>query len=105
MLQNQNSASAAELFSGCLKDYGRATIVGSRSYGKGIVQTITTLPDGSAVEFTTHYYYIPSGLNIHMVGIEPDLEIDMGSNAEEYMVALKDDRQMQAAVDTLIKKF
>ena len=105
VLQNQNSASAAELFSGCLKDYGRATIVGSRSYGKGIVQTITTLPDGSAVEFTTHYYYIPSGLNIHMVGIEPDLEIDMGSNAEEYMVALKDDRQMQAAVDTLIKKF
>ena len=105
VLQNQNSASAAELFSGCLKDYDRATIVGTKSYGKGIVQTITSLTDGSAVEFTTHYYYIPSGLNIHMVGITPDVEVDLGSSAEDYMVALKDDRQMLAAVDTLIKNY
>ncbi|ETP72874.1 periplasmic protease [Lachnospiraceae bacterium JC7] len=104
VLQNQNSASAAELFSGCLKDYGRAVIVGTRSYGKGIVQTISSLQDGSAVEFTTHYYYIPSGLNIHMVGITPDVEVELGSNAEDYMIALKDDRQMLTAVDELLKK-
>lgn len=103
VLQNQNSASAAELFSGCLKDYDRATIVGTKSYGKGIVQTITTLQDGSAIEFTTHYYYIPSGLNIHMVGITPDVEVELGSNAEEYMVELNEDRQMLAAVDALVK--
>lgn len=103
ILQNQNSASAAELFSGCLKDYDRASIVGTVSYGKGIVQTITSLKDGSAVEFTTHYYYIPSGLNIHKVGIKPDVEVSLGSNAEDYMVELKDDRQMQKAVEVLIE--
>lgn len=103
VLQNQNSASAAELFSGCLKDYDRATIVGTKSYGKGIVQTITSLQDGSAIEFTTHYYYIPSGLNIHMVGITPDISVELGNQAEDYMVALKDDRQMLAAVDAILK--
>ena len=103
VLQNQNSASAAELFSGCLKDYDRATIVGTKSYGKGIVQTITTLQDGSAIEFTTHYYYIPSGLNIHIVGITPDVPVELGNNAADYMVALNEDRQMLAAVDALIK--
>ncbi|WP_051671598.1 S41 family peptidase [Oribacterium sp. P6A1] len=105
VLQNQNSASAAELFSGCLKDYGRATIVGTKSYGKGIVQTITSLQDGSAVEFTTHYYYIPSGQNIHRLGITPDISVELGSNAEEYMVTLSEDRQMLAAVDAIRKNF
>ena len=103
VLQNQNSASAAELFSGCLKDYGVAQVIGTRSYGKGIVQTITTLADGSAVEFTTHYYYIPSGLNIHQVGITPDIDIDLGSNADEYMVSLEDDKQLQKAIEILVK--
>ena len=102
VLQNQNSASAAELFSGCLHDYGFAKVVGTTSYGKGIVQTVTTLADGSAVEFTTHYYYIPSGLNIHKVGIVPDIEIQLGSNADEYMVSLEDDLQMQKAIEILV---
>jgi carboxyl-terminal processing protease len=101
ILQNQNSASAAELFSGCLRDYGFARVIGTTSYGKGIVQTVTTLADGSAVEFTTHYYYIPSGLNIHKVGIAPDIEIELGSTADEYMVSLEEDLQMQKAIEIL----
>ncbi len=103
VLQNQNTASAAELLSGCLQDYGVARVIGTRSYGKGIVQTITTLVDGSAVEFTTHYYYIPSGLNIHKVGITPDIDIDLGSTADEYMVSLEDDKQLQKAIEVLVK--
>ncbi|SFG48376.1 S41 family peptidase [Oribacterium sp. WCC10] len=101
ILQNQNSASASELFSGCLQDYGVATVVGTQSYGKGIVQSITTLQDGSAVEFTTHYYYIPSGLNIHKIGITPDVTVEMGETADEYMVSLNDDVQLQKAVSIL----
>lgn len=103
VLQNQNSASAAELFSGCLKDYGVARVIGTRSYGKGIVQTITTLADGSAVEFTTHYYYIPSGLNIHQVGITPDIDLPLGNNADDYMVSLDADIQFQKAIEILLK--
>ncbi len=103
VLQNQNSASAAELLSGCLQDYGVARVIGTKSYGKGIVQTITTLVDGSAVEFTTHYYYIPSGLNIHKVGITPDIDIELGSTADEYMVSLEDDKQLQKAIEVLVK--
>ena len=63
---------------------------------------MTTLADGSAVEFTTHYYYIPSGLNIHKVGIVPDIEIQLGSTADEYMISLEDDLQMQKAIEILV---
>ena len=68
LLVNENSASASEIMTGCLKDYGIATIVGETTYGKGIVQNIMPLPDGSAVKMTVSKYYTPNGSNIHEVG-------------------------------------
>ena len=77
ILMNQNSASASELFAGTMQDYDRAWVFGTLSYGKGIVQTVRSFPDGSAVEFTTHYYFTPAGRNIHKKGITPDLTVEM----------------------------
>lgn len=82
VLINENSASASELFSGCLRDYGRARLVGTKSYGKGISQSMYPLKDGSALYFTRAYYYLPSGNNIHKKGLEPDVRVEMSGAAE-----------------------
>ena len=67
----QRSASSSEILSGALKDYERATIVGTQTFGKGIVQGFFTLSDGSAIKLTTEHYQTPGGHDIHKVGIEP----------------------------------
>ena len=100
ILQNQNSASASELFAGALQDYQRALIMGSRSYGKGIVQTIRKFTDGSAIEFTTHFYYTPSGRNIHKTGIEADIGLPEESGAE----ASDGDSQIESAAAELRRR-
>ena len=69
ILTNGNTASASEIMTGCLKDYGKATVVGTKTYGKGIVQNIMPLPDGSAIKFTVAKYYTPNGTDIHKKGI------------------------------------
>lgn len=76
VLINENSASASEITCGCLQDYGAATLVGTTSYGKGIVQYVIPLSDGSAVKLTAAKYYTPNGRNIHGVGIDPDVYIN-----------------------------
>ena len=73
VLVNGNSASASEVLTGCLKDHGRAVIMGEKTFGKGIVQGFFTLSDGSAIKLTTEYYSTPSGQCIHKIGIEPDI--------------------------------
>lgn len=75
ILMDGNSASASEVFSGAMKDYGRAALVGTTTFGKGIVQTVFSLNDGSAIKLTTAHYYSPSGFDLHGIGIEPDVEI------------------------------
>ena len=73
VLVNGSSASASEVLTGCLKDHGRAVIMGEKTFGKGIVQGFFTLSDGSAIKLTTEYYSTPSGQCIHKIGIEPDI--------------------------------
>ncbi len=75
VLVDGNSASASEVFAGALRDYDRAKLVGTTTFGKGIVQTLLPLGDGSAVKLTTAHYYSPSGFDLHGIGLEPDVEI------------------------------
>lgn len=74
MLVNGNSASASEILAGAVKDYGIGTLVGTTTFGKGIVQRVVPMEDGSAVKITTSSYFTPKGSNIHGIGIEPDVE-------------------------------
>lgn len=94
VLVNGNTASASEIFTGALKDYGKAYVIGTTTFGKGIVQSILPFKDGSAIKLTTAKYYTPSGVCIHGIGIEPDekVELDRESNT---------DNQLQAAVNYL----
>ena len=102
ILMNQNSASASELFAGTMQDYDRAWVFGTQSYGKGIVQTVRSFPDGSAVEFTTHYYFTPAGRNIHKKGITPDLTVEMPEADQfTYLRDRTKDLQLRKAAESL----
>lgn len=76
VLINEDSASASEILAGAIKDYDYGTLIGTTTFGKGIVQTIFPLPDGDAVKLTTAKYFTPNGNYIHEVGIEPDVELE-----------------------------
>lgn len=101
VLINGNSASASEILAGAVKDYGIGTLVGTTTYGKGIVQRIISLSDGSAVKLTVSKYYTPKGNNIHKIGVAPDAEVEF--DGETY---LKDgtDNQLQKAIEVLKEK-
>ena len=106
ILMNQNSASASELFAGTMQDYDRAWVFGTQSYGKGIVQTVRSFPDGSAVEFTTHYYFTPAGRNIHKKGITPDLTVEMPEADQfTYLRDRTKDLQLRKAAESLYINF
>ena len=99
---NGNSASASEVFTGAIQDYGLATIVGEQSYGKGIVQSIFSLNDGTGLKFTTQEYYTPSGRSIHGVGITPDVEVSLPEDAYADGILEEDeDTQLQKAIEIL----
>ncbi len=100
VLVNQGSASASEIVSGALKDYKKATIVGKKTYGKGSVQTLEELNDGSSVKITVAKWLTPSGLNINGEGIAPDVEVDL--TAEDY--DKNQDPQLDKAVEILSKQ-
>lgn len=87
VLINENSASASEIFAGAIKDYEYGTLIGTTSFGKGIVQSIIPLEDGSAVKVTMAKYFTPKGNYIHEKGIEPDIELKyeyQGDKNAEY---------------------
>ena len=86
ILVNGYSASASEIFSGAMQDYGLATIVGTQSFGKGIVQSIIPLLDGSAIKLTVSTYYTPKGRNIHGTGITPDVVIELAEELKQKPV-------------------
>ena len=102
ILTNENTASASEILTGCLKDYGLATVLGEKTYGKGIVQSIIPMGDGSALKLTVSAYYTPKGTSIHKKGIEPDVKVEMTD--EEKKAALDSetaDKQLQKALELL----
>ena len=80
VLINGNSASASEITAGALREYGKATLVGQKSYGKGSVQIVLGLPGGSQMKVTEARWYTPKGKNIDKTGIEPDVKIDLSSD-------------------------
>lgn len=105
VLANGNSASAAEIYTGAIKDYGLGTIVGTQTFGKGIVQRIFPLDDGSAVKLTIAKYFTPNGNDIHKVGIAPDVEVELSDEAleaEEFTHEV--DNQLQEAIKIIKKK-
>ena len=101
VLTNGYTASASELLTGALHDYGLATVIGTNTYGKGIVQTIYPLSDGSGIKITTSRYYTPNGVCIHEVGIAPDIELEY--DAELYSKE-KIDNQLEYAINYLKEK-
>lgn len=100
VLTNEYSASASEILAGAIQDYGIGTIVGTTTYGKGIVQAIFELSDGSAMKLTTSAYYTPSGRNIQGSGIEPDVVVEYDKDAAKD----GDDNQIDKAVEILQKE-
>ena len=98
VLVNENSASASEILSGAIKDYGIGKLLGTTTFGKGIVQKVFGITDGSAVKLTISHYYTPNGNDIHGVGIEPDEILDL--DVDQY---LKDgtDNQLERATEIL----
>lgn len=105
ILVNENSASASEIFAGAIKDYNYGTLIGTKTFGKGIVQTVFPLEDGDAVKITTAKYYTPKGNYIHGVGIEPDINLTykyFGPEDETY--DMKYDNQVQKAIKVLTEK-
>lgn len=104
VLINKNSASASEVLTGALKDYGRATVVGEKSYGKGIVQSVFTFSDGSGLSMTVSKYYTPSGECIHEKGINPDYTVELPEKYSGYSVFLlphDEDTQLKKAIELL----
>lgn len=102
VLVNGDSASASEIFSGCMQDYGIATLVGTTTFGKGIVQHVIPLSDGSAVKLTTQKYFTPDGNDIHGVGIEPDVIVELPDELKyEPVIPEEQDVQLQKAIEIL----
>jgi carboxyl-terminal processing protease len=75
VLTNEGTASASEIFSGAVRDYKIGTLVGTKTFGKGVVQTIIDTGNGTALKVTISKYYTPNGENIHHIGIKPDVEV------------------------------
>lgn len=102
VLVNENSASASEIFAGAVQDHEVGTIVGTTTYGKGVVQELRQLSDGSAVKLTVSNYYTPNGNSINKVGIKPDVEVKLASellNKDE--ITHEEDNQLQKALDVI----
>ncbi|MGD9809536.1 MAG: S41 family peptidase [Deferribacterales bacterium] len=115
LLVNGGSASASEILTGALQDYGRATVMGEKTYGKASVQSVMPLIDGSAIKLTTAKYFTPNERSIHEIGIEPDITVEHRELTEEEIeelansavsmtvatVDLEKDNQLKAAVDKM----
>lgn len=105
VLVNGNSASAAEILAGAIQDTGRGELIGTTTFGKGLVQRLFTLPDGSGLNVTIQKYYTPNGTSIHGVGITPDYEVELPEEyAQQTNIPAEADTQLQKAVEVLSEK-
>lgn len=98
VLTNGYSASASEILAGAVKDYGIGKIMGTTTYGKGIVQKVINLSDNTAIKLTVSTYFTPNGNNIHKIGVEPDITVEF--DADQYQKGI--DNQVEAAKEELL---
>ena len=103
VLINGNSASASEIFAGAMKDTGKATLVGTTSFGKGIVQSVIPLSDGSAIKITIAKYFTPAGNDIHEIGVAPDYEVELVDRTNAVNIEYEDDLQLKRAENVMIE--
>ena len=105
VLTNGSSASASELFTAALKDYKIATVIGTKTYGKGVVQSLKSLGDGTLVKFTTSEYFSPNGNKINEKGVEPDIVVELPEELKNKQnLTLDEDIQLQKAIEFLKEK-
>ena len=102
VLVNEGSASASEILAGAIKDHGRGLLIGNKTFGKGIVQRIRSLTDGSGFKLTVSEYFTPKGTSIHGIGIEPDITVDLPEDIMEIGPEnLQEDTQLQRAIEEM----
>ncbi len=102
VLVNGESASASEVFAGALQAYDKATLVGTKTFGKGIVQTLFPLDKGTAIKMTVAHYYTPIGFDLHGKGLEPEVEIELDEELKtKVRIEHEEDNQLQKALETL----
>lgn len=102
ILVNENTASASEILTAAIKENcDKVTIVGKTTFGKGVIQTIFTLTDGSGLKLTTNEYYTPKRNKINKIGIKPDVEVDFPENESVYSIEKQKDTQLQKAIELL----
>ena len=104
VLTNENSASASEILTAALKDNERAVVIGTKTYGKGVIQTVLNLSDGSGLKITTAEYFTPNGKEINKKGIEPSIEVKLPDTVKSiYALKEEEDSQLNKAIDELKK--
>ncbi|WP_297282210.1 S41 family peptidase [uncultured Anaerococcus sp.] len=103
IIQNENSASASEILAGALKDRGRAKVVGTQSFGKGVVQKLFTLDNGAGAKITISEYFTPNGTEINKVGVTPDVEVEANEDLDLNKQDFKNDTQFVKALSELLK--
>lgn len=105
VLVNENTASASEILAGALKDNKKATIIGTKTYGKGVIQQLLTLTNGGGLKLTVEEYFTPNKSKIHKIGIEPDETVELPESVESTLVVeRKDDTQLNRAIEILKNK-
>ncbi len=108
VLINKGSASGSEIVAGALQDYERAKLVGTTTFGKGSVQTLLPLDDGTAIKLTTANFYLPSGVNIYEQGVNPDVKVELDVPEEDEIIPEEndvEDKQLQKAVEILEQEY
>ena len=104
LIQNENSASASEILAGALKDRGRAKVVGTQSFGKGVVQKVFTLDNGAGAKITISEYFTPNGTEINKVGVTPDIKVEANEDLDLNKLDFKHDDQFIRALAELLNE-